>query len=364
MKKVLYCTTALVAAAVIASPASAAEKIKLGLGGYHEQWVGYSDPEEDPGTEYRAVDVKVDAEVYFNGSTTLDNGIRVAVMMQLEAGVNEENNPGFDESYIDVSSDTLGLLRIGGDDVVTELTSIGSPDVGMGTGSDIRDWLPTRGITRYSDNYVAGNSADEQKISYFTPNVAGFQASATYIPEVGVNSTQKQNTTNGRGHAWAGALTYGGTFGGVGLKLQTGYYHETGQSSGNPTTGLRGVQGGASVSYAGFTVSGGYERSIQKRDSTPAGDSIDGYTWDAGIKYETGPYAVSFVHKYYTTEGGMATEGQDEAKIYQLSGKYNLGPGVDLKGSLFWADYEDETKVDANYSDGGWGIVAGVVLSF
>ncbi|MFH1805691.1 MAG: porin, partial [Pseudomonadota bacterium] len=42
MKKILIATTAL-AAVAFAGQAQASEKIKLSLGGYMEQWVGFSD---------------------------------------------------------------------------------------------------------------------------------------------------------------------------------------------------------------------------------------------------------------------------------------------------------------------------------
>ena len=46
MRKVLLGCTALVAAGMVAAPPAAQaanEKIKLGLGGYMEQWFGYTD---------------------------------------------------------------------------------------------------------------------------------------------------------------------------------------------------------------------------------------------------------------------------------------------------------------------------------
>ena len=46
-----------------------------------------------------------------------------------------------------------------------------------------------------------------------------------------------------------------------------------------------------------------------------------------------------------------------------LSAGYNMGPGIDMKASLFQAEYIDEAKTAA-LKNKGWGIVAGVDLAF
>ena len=69
MKKILLGSTALVAAGMIASaPASA--KMKLSVGGYMEQWVGYVSQDDVGTADYSGVDVKSDSEVHFKGMTS------------------------------------------------------------------------------------------------------------------------------------------------------------------------------------------------------------------------------------------------------------------------------------------------------
>ena len=61
MKKILLGSTALVAAGMIASaPASA--KMKLGVGGYMQQWVGYVSQDDVAGKDLSGVDVKHDVQ--------------------------------------------------------------------------------------------------------------------------------------------------------------------------------------------------------------------------------------------------------------------------------------------------------------
>ena len=109
MKKVLLGSTALVAAGMIASaPASA--KMKLSVGGYMEQWVGYVSQDDVGTADYSGVDVKSDSEVHFKGMTKLDNGMSVGVNMQLEGNGGGDT---IDESYpVSYTHLTLPTKRI------------------------------------------------------------------------------------------------------------------------------------------------------------------------------------------------------------------------------------------------------------
>ena len=55
--------------------------------------------------------------------------------------------------------------------------------------------------------------------------------------------------------------------------------------------------------------------------------------------------------------------GSDKYKQLLGSAAYTLGPGVDLIGSIFWIEYEDETSIDANNNE-GIGVIGGIRLSF
>ena len=46
MKKFLLSTSAIVGVGLLAAPVGAAEKIKIGIGGYYEEYIGFTDAEE------------------------------------------------------------------------------------------------------------------------------------------------------------------------------------------------------------------------------------------------------------------------------------------------------------------------------
>ena len=114
MKNILYGTTALIAVSMVAGSAGAAEKIKLGLGGYWRAAIHMGDTNNDSAAAATASDFRNhgfgrESEIYFSGKTTLDNGIKFGVMVQLEG---ETSADQMDNSYI-WSAGSFGRLEYG-----------------------------------------------------------------------------------------------------------------------------------------------------------------------------------------------------------------------------------------------------------
>lgn len=394
MKKFLLGTTAIVTAAAVTAPAVAAEKITLGLGGYMEQYVGFADNETDAGLrDYRSFDVQSDTEVWFQGSTTLDNGLKFAVKIEMEAD-GEDTDGSIDESYLDISSAQFGALRIGYEDPVTALMHNTSPNYGPGYG-DADTWVVPGGITKENDSYVLLGQGDEIKISYFTPRFFGFQAGATYVPELenrrtsgnGSNATAMPNSIDGAGDAWFTALNYTETFGGFGVGADVGYGRTsgpvnnfqnsfaTGSTLTDPAATVNqnvksrdGYQAGLALSYAGFQIGGAWQYSNEVHPATAGGRtgsaSNEGSVWEVGAGYKSGPWGVSVGYMVSEQTGSIADPDEDEWKVIAVSGIYNLGPGIDVHGSVYHVDQDDESGTDASHNSGGWAVVAGFKLAF
>src|SRR5687767_14546849 len=102
MRILLLGSTALIGAglAVASQPASAADGIKLGVGGYFRtayMAVFDDDSEGEPGNETNTDGVFSDAEIHFTGSTVLDNGLEVGARVELEG---EDDEDQIDEAWI------------------------------------------------------------------------------------------------------------------------------------------------------------------------------------------------------------------------------------------------------------------------
>ena len=370
MNKFLLSTSAIVGVSMITAPAGAAERITLGLGGFMQQWVGYASVEDDAARNYVNFDQQSNSEIFFFGSTTLDNGIKIGARIEMEG--ERANAHTLDESWIHISSDSLGLLSLGEDDAAANATRYGMPDVGIGDG-DAPNWVPGLGNVRFSPNI--GRDDDEHKITYFTPasiqKMSGLQAVFSWIPEMSNYDDKLPNATADLQSAYGFAVTFksgamGLDLGGFDVSLQYGMLHESDGKQSPGGAGGGGHQGSGQIKFENFTVSGAYtRREHDHADRGMATNYDEGHSWEAGVSYAQGPYKVSVGYSSYSTEGDLGIQGDDEGSVWMVSGAWALSDGVAVKASIFDVEFDDEgDPVDANETDGGWGVVAGVVLNF
>jgi hypothetical protein len=365
MKKALLASTAIVAAAAIASPANAADRIKLSVGGYMEQYIGFADVEDDTGVrEFATFDEQSDSEVYFSGSTTLDNGIKLAVRMELEG---DAAAVGIDESWLDIQT-AWGSIRVGGEDPMVDLQAV---EPSSGLSDDYNNWVPSAGVSGQvtnDDSYNVRNSGDDNGIHYLSPSIAGFQVGVSYDPEIGVNAGGvTPNRVTDRSSALSATLNWSGSFMDVGIDTGYGFYTQGGDGSRN-TPHFESHQFGLNLKFAGFGIGGNYGR-YHGTDNNGAGGvdlaSDDGHMYQVGVWYSSGPMALGFLHKNQVDDGGVGDNGrQDESTLNSVWFNYTVSDGVRWESMVFNVDYDDETGVDANFTDGGWGVVSGLRLDF
>ena len=375
MKKLLVASTALVAFAAVNS-AQAADPIKLSLGGFMEQWVGYAKNDENgTANNYAEVLEQSDTEIYFTGSTKLDNGLTVGVVVQKEA---DRGNSGQDDVFMSVKSDALGEVRLGATKGSSYTLSHTAPDVGVGLNDgDLNNWFTnTNGILAVTNTEWAagdgGNHNDGNKVVVYTPNLGGFQAGFSYgLAAAGVYNTDVNTLTDGNDYVVDAALAYNGDFGGVSVGADVSYVKVSRGGAGavNTTNSTSGDgydssmwRGGLNIGVAGFTFGGSYAK-----DKDYAGiKNRDAEAWDLGVSYATGPYSVSLT--YISNEideatGVTSTNLQDTVDAFELAGTYDMGAGVTLVGSILNADLEDGSNVKTAENN-AWGVIGGLKVSF
>ncbi len=380
MKKILFGTTALLAAGAFASAAQASDPIKLQLGGYMEYWVAGAQQDSDynkVGTNrVNNFDVQGESEIFFKGTTTLDNGMKIGVQVELEGGSNDNGTDVIDESYMWVEG-KYGKLIVGSENDAAYLSHISAPEaseMGQGIGEGDTNKYLIIPITTLEPQVGVDQTGDANKLTYFTPVFYGFQGGISYTPS---NSTAGDDASSvsetvtkafTMDDSWSFVVNYGGKFSGVGVKA-TAAYVTSDDARGNAPTGVaksfdavRDVSGGLEVSYQGFTVAGSVRRLIASQNSALA--AKDGLVWDAGIQYAEGPYAVSLSYLSSEVEGSTSNKGQDELDLWRIGAKYTLGPGVILFGQLAYADSTDETNVSTAGNEGAYGGVVGLKLNF
>ena len=345
MKKILIATSALVAVAV-AGQAQASEKIKLSVGGYMEQWAGIAS-QDDAFDNINAF--QSDTEVYFTGSTTLDNGIEVGVMIQLEG---ETSGDQIDEQYLYING-SFGQARMGEGDGAAASMGITAPAVGpVGVNDgDLSNWVS---VTMPDTVWDAG---DDPKVTYYTPIMGGFRAGVSYTDSAdakndGPGGDTGQNTTGGMPVVSVG-LEYNGDFDGFSLGLSAVGEH---QGSGE------WFSVGTNVGFGNFTVGGSY--AVKADDygmaETETAKADDTKTFDVGVAYKMDAASVSLSYANGDFVSDSVGNGSDVDTV-DLGLAYALGAGVDWKTSIFW--FNSDAKNGGTDND-GYGAVTGIKLSF
>ncbi|HLN25918.1 MAG TPA: porin, partial [Patescibacteria group bacterium] len=246
MKKVLFASAALIALG--AGSAQAVEPVKLDIGGYMNQWVGYATNKDSAvlsptqtGKGSAKVDVQDDVEIDFKGSTKLDNGLSVGVEVDTNGSqgrsVRSTGANGDGKRSFATVSGGFGALEVGEQDNVGALIHSGSPDVGGIGGQDgnFMNWVAApAGHSDTRQRTYAGDDRTENKVIYITPAFHGLSAGVSYTPNIENSQTGHTSITsnfsnsidpsNGQlaGDLYVYGLAYNAEFSGVTIKSDLG----------------------------------------------------------------------------------------------------------------------------------------------
>lgn len=374
-RKHLLGTSALVAGGLLAAEAvEAADPLRLEVRGYRNEYFGVVSVESDVTDEnFNNTNHFSDGEIQFRGSTTLDNGITVGVRVELEAFTNGDQ---VDENYVFVEGG-FGRLQLGSDDPAPYQQAVVAPNVGVPINSGwLSNFIPQpSGFATGSFQTTPEISIDDNMINYFSPRFAGFQLGLAYIPDLdeggdGNNNApfgngEGNNTTaedNDRHHGFGVGVNYTNSFNGIDLSVAGGY-----QVVGPPDENASNLAGtddkqtvtaynaGLNVGFAGFTIGGswgGYDIDDQGVN--------DGFHWDVGASYETGPWGLSATFIMGEREGDVDISDEDDSLAAAAAVSYVLGPGIRTNLTALYADYDAEDNDDGK----GFGAVLGLRVDF
>jgi predicted porin len=358
MKKVLLGTSALLGAGLVASPAFAADGIKLSVGGFFKTayMVNFDDDSEgEPGNETNTDGFFSDSEIYFRGSTVLDNGLEVGARVELEG---ETDGDQIDEAWIFFSGG-FGEIHIGSEDEALANNCILPPG---GTGN-----FSAFSPNQWGANTLTSNTActgvdsfspdrgDAQKILYVTPSFAGFQVALSYTPNAGdeshvqvggphvgmpvnVDEESRHNvsiyaTYSYEGDGWG--LTWGG-----GASFE-GHVEQT--NGGADRNEQDFYQTGLNLSFGNFAVGGVFEYFNDVLDQGP--NDINFWVGGIGASYsmDAWTWGVQYSHQDRENDGSASADEFTLDRVV-LTTNYAMGPGIALDGSLgyTWTDTDPE----------------------
>ncbi|TWT11368.1 porin [Reyranella sp. CPCC 100927] len=406
MKRALLGSTALVAGSLLAAPAMAADPIKLELRGYFQAFITLGHIDRDvsgtTGQSYRPETFRYEGEIWFTGSTKLDNGTTIGVRIELEGwsngGGSTSTNDQMDEEYLFAFGD-WGRVEFGGTNdasykmvyaAPSALTGWGFQDPNMshrGSGfSSSNNAGRAATVTPGMSAAMGQSSGDANKLSYFTPRFAGLQVGVSYTPSFSRTASVATCASNTGGgnfsncpknlNAYHNGLDVGvnylNKFGDVSLALYGGYFtagFDRGEAgvNGNANPSVNGRwkswAGGAQVGFAGFTIGGGVG---QDNNGLRGNNRTRWYA--ASVMYETGPWQVSAGwwggrndEKSVTSLTAQNRAGRDKIDMFEVGGNYALSPGIKLVGGVSYVMGSGQSKSEKADS---WAVIMGTVLTF
>ena len=362
MKKILLGTTAVIALGTMTTEAFAADKIALGLGGFMRHYVGLSNGDmvaaaSSGQTRDKDIGQFSNTEIYFTGSTTLDNGLKVAVRHEYEADGAATQNA--DKNWLSISSDAMGTVTIGSTNHYGDGAQVRVPNAGNFDWGDTDAWS---GQTTAAGTAVAAFApssmditdmgGDSVKLKYESPSFSGVSVGASYTAaEVGsAHDARRVAGTAQDGYTFG--IAYSGDMGGTAVSADV--------THANFNTAWEVTHVGLNVGMAGFTVGGGYSDYSDTRTGT---SSNDGKAWELGVSYATGPYTVSAGYMNADNKGTTATAGSNEDTKWNVSATYDMGAGVALTGTYYNSEADAEGTA-ATTKTSVSGVIAGIEVGF
>lgn len=359
MKKLLYGTTALVAAGLWVGTAAAEEGIDADISG---GWIGQiASVSQDNGvgegaSNRRGHTFNRFGTVSIAGNTTLDNGLQVGVAFDWNTETVE----------VETSRDGYVWMEFGG--FRLELGSRNSAPYQMaysapggGGGHGFNSALFTNATTPDDGTDDATNAAgaargqvavsgNSEKLTLFTPRFGGFQLGVSYTPESGkapggvsiFGGPDRKNTEDEQSEILSVGANFVESFDELDVNIGLGWEEGDLELDAAGSEDQEEWHAGVSIGWMSWTFGGSYVNSNQ---GTSANDS-DLTMWNAGVSYATGPWTVGA--QYQNTESelggsalaGAVTTGEDEANRYELTGSYEVGPGISFHAGIQVYEFE------------------------
>ena len=341
MKKVLMGTTAIVAAGLLAAgPALAEEKekvdpVRVGISGYAQHWVTYVNHDEVGGKDLSGFDTKQNAEIWFKGSTELDNGLTVGVDVHLE-GQQDGLPEHLDKSFVTVGG-AFGKFIVGGQDSVMSMMKTGPMDVGTIFPDDgYVGWFTSGGDIKAPGASHMRFAGDEQgQVTYMTPRINGLQIGVSYMPSMTAGKNTQPDRNSETTDIISGAVNYTHSLDNGSATVAATY--GSGDDAG------AGMNLSTRVSVAGVTVGASWGQTDDM--------AVDKTAYNVGVAYEAGPMStgVNYFHGEYE-------DGSGQVDTVHASARWALGPGVSTAFTIGHTTYSADgaEDVEATYGVGGF----------
>ena len=347
MKKLLL-TTAACGLAFAATPASA--QVELELGGYFKGYGAYVDQDENVG-EVNDFDIIRDTEIHFGGETTLDNGLTVGAHFEFDADGGDSFET--DESYLYFSGN-WGRVNFGAEDGAAYLLQVAAPSADSNI-DGIRQYvqpvnytaagISVASLTADGLDYDQDTAGKNDKLTYLSPILNGFQLGASYTPDSDGAADDKEgigtdDVTDTIGETYELAVRYEGQFNNVGVITGAGYSHGENETNSATTDDREVFNVGLDLDFGPIGVGAIYREDNGGVDGTGTDDEE---TIVVGVDYTTGPFKLGVSYLDIENTGNISGFGTDGVDSQRYTGgvTYTYGPGMTFRGTISHVEHEN-----------------------
>ncbi|MHC8508448.1 MAG: porin [Rhodospirillales bacterium] len=371
MKKVLLGATALTAAGAFAVTATSAKaEFDLSIKGWQNNAFIYTSTDaggvapgvtatEQSDANAAGASMYNQSEINFFATQKLDNGLTIVSRIELETSARDGGNT--DEVQVHINGG-FGQIQLGGIDTANDLMHHGVPSASL-MGLSATSYLTYLGLGGSNDNGHFNTSwnlgaDDALGVGYYTPRIAGFQAGVTFSPNV--------DQANGVGaydgdasNAMAAGMNFTTEMSGVGFNASVGggSVKKTGRAD------MSTLNWGVNASYMGFGIGFDMAHYTGGGNQADALGRINGNTWQAGLKYGQGPWAISYGYMSSKQRPSALVADDIKTSMHEVAAGYNLGPGVDLGAAVVFSSHDrnDNGNIGGTDANGGFESSDGVL---
>ena len=357
----LLTTTGLVALAAFPRLSHSADPIMLTLGGYYSAAAGFTttgnhNNDGEPNHDVQPYAFKQNVEVYFNGKTTLDNGLTAGVHIELEG--NNEPDRVIDELYAYFRGG-WGEVRFG--DTYGPLVGACVVDPGYIT-NNFGLISPNNSFTNVGSHAAVGlgsigtcedTGQKGSKAGYVSPVFSGFQFAVSYAP----NSNKSAGPTTGTAsthdlarNIFEGYARYIHDFGVVNVTAGLGGEWTLSSPTGHDPPQF--YQAGLQLGIGPLTVgaSGEFWRHYVNAGladtgaNNPISENSNAWMVTAGAAYAMPPWTFGLELAHAAFEIADSHD-VDHYNAVSLQTTYELGPGIVLEGEVAWFSYVEDQQL-------------------
>ncbi len=219
---------------------SKAKKMSLGVSGSFQSILGFGEQDSKfesttsgtSRTGYDQFNIWNNSEIHFKGSTKLDSGVTVSVLVELETDA-VKGGSTIDKSALKMKGG-FGELQIGSIGNATDGTANVAPSTGVTSSNDGKAGnviVQPSAVGAVTDTLLGTDTS--MTIAYYSQPFSGFQIAASFVPSNATSDAMPSvgGNTGTDVQQYNVALAYGGKLGGAEFGADISYVENHGEAA-------------------------------------------------------------------------------------------------------------------------------------